>query len=193
DHAIPDGWTAAFSFCPNNVTLKRRYQSVFQEMARDYEIAGFFIGHNRFAPLGNEFGNLFGCGCADCIRAAGELGYDFEAMKQALSRLRMALRELDPRQVRELAALELGALDFLSGLGVAGPVVDWIRFRCDLIARTMSDFRAAVKEVRREVIVGQDSVPPSFSLFSGHNYRQLEDAQDYLCPNVAHPILFIVY
>jgi hypothetical protein len=193
ENPFGDGWASGYSFCPNNPTLRERYAAVFQEMARGYEPDGFFIGHNRFSPLGHEFNNLFSCACPHCQRSAGELGYDFAAMKQAVSGFRDRLQHLDARKLAELRRLEPGLFDFFELLGPAAGLVDWLNFRSDLIARMMSEFRAAVKEVRKDVIFGQDSMPPSFALLSGHNYRQLEASQDYLCPNVSHVILFVIY
>jgi hypothetical protein len=193
ENPFSDGWASGYSFCPNNPTLKERYAAVFREMARAYEPDGFFIGHNRFSPLGHEFNNLFSCACPHCRRSAGELGYDFAAMRQAVSGFRDTLQHLDARKLAEFRRLEPGLFDFFDLLGSTSGLVDWINFRCDLIARMMNGFRAAVKEARKEAIFGQDSLPPSFSLLSGHNYRQLEDAQDYLCPNVSHVILFVIY
>lgn len=187
-------WVPSASYCPNNAVIRARYGALFQQMTRDYAIDGFFLGHNRFAPPGHEFNNLFSCACPDCVQAAAELGYDFPAMQAAMVALRRSLQHIDPRRVVELRQGAPTFLDMFQMLGQGGPAVaDWFNFRCAGLARTMGEFRDAVKQVRPEVIVGQDSQPPTFSLFAGHNYRQLEACQDYLCPNVSHATIFILY
>jgi len=185
------GW--AWSWCPSNRKLRNYNEELLKDLTRRYEIDGFTMTHQRYSPIGHNLFNLFGCGCSECERAASELGYDFEKMRAGMTKILNLMKTVDIRKLTRLRDLDLGFTDLLYYLGADASLVDWLNFRCDLIAAGMQRYHDAVKSVREGVTMGTDTFFPTFSMISGHRYGALEKCSDFLSPLLSHVYIFTMF
>jgi hypothetical protein len=185
------GW--AWSWCPSNRSWRQYNEELLSDLTRRYEVDGFTMTHQRYSPIGHNLFNLFGCGCKECERAAGELGYDFVKMRSGMKKVLGLMKSVDARKLARLRDLDLGFTDLLYYLGADPSLVDWLNFRCDLIGTGMERYHEAVKRVKDDVTMGTDSFPPTFSLIGGHRYSLLERHSDFLSPLLSHIFIFSLF
>ena len=150
-----------------------------------YDLDALDITHFRY-PMGSFPLGLFGCTCSSCTAAAQELGYDMAAMVADLQRARENLRQLDGTRLGEVIRLGIGFFDVVHALGLGSGVLDWVRFRCDLIVRNLARFRAAVHAAAPNKAFGTDTYPASMALTAGHDYRRWGEMADFASPLVSH-------
>jgi hypothetical protein len=188
-----DHWRWKYSWCPSNPNLRKHFNTLLADLAKSYELEGLSLAHFRYAGLGQEFHNLFACTCVNCAKAAAQLGYDFDRIKKTLLELLRSLKSLKPARVKKLNELELGFLDFLYLLGSKSEIIDWLNLRCDIMTQSMRELHDTAKSARQNVAVGADLYPPSFALFSGHKYSEIQKHADYVGIALNHPVFFILY
>ncbi len=187
------GMSWAWSWCPSNERVRSYNEALLYDLARKYDIDGFTLTHHRYSPIGHSIYNLFGCGCGECERAASKLGYDFGRMRDSMLKLLQKLKQIDAGKMSEIAELTPGFLDFFYHLGSDAEVLDWLNFRCDLIQSGMKRYYEAAKRAREELVVGSDNFPPTFSMISGHRYRDFEGNADFLSPLLSHIMIFTLF
>jgi hypothetical protein len=118
------------------------------------------------------------------------MGYDFNEMRTGLRKLQKRMKNLSRNELKSLAEAEPGFLDWLYFLGPDTAIIDWIRFRCDVITSSLKEFRNAAKEGNERIRFGSDSHPPSFAQLVGHRYSDFERYADFLSPLLPHPMIF---
>ena len=171
------------ALCFWNPSVRAWNEAVYALGASNYDVDGVYVTHFRYANP-SFFTNLFACGCEHCQRAAGDLGYDFEAMRRAGLSVQEKLKRLDVDLVRHAAKLRLTFMDFMTLLTEDRALYDWFYFRakgvCDSLKRIHDAVHAASND--RAAFV-TDTHPPTNALFVGHNYAELQDgASDALFP-----------
>ncbi|HCL28165.1 MAG TPA: hypothetical protein DIC52_06990 [Candidatus Latescibacteria bacterium] len=178
------------TFCPSQQGTQDWFEAVYTHWATQYGLDALDITHTRYSmgsfPLG-----LFGCTCASCAAAATDLGYDMEKMVADLQSARQGLGELDGARLGDVARLGFGFFDVVQALGLKSGVLDWVRFRTDLITRNLSRFRSIVHEVATDVSFGTDTYPASMSLTAGHDHRRWGEMADFASPLVSHISAFV--
>jgi hypothetical protein len=185
------GWTIRrLMYCPSRADTQNWLESVYVHLATQYDIDALDITHLRY-PMGSFPMGLFGCTCASCAAAAANLGYDMETMVADLKNLRMGLQKLDGVRLGEVVRLGFGFFDVVHALGMRSGVLDWVRFRCDLVAQNLSRFRKAVHEAAPGTAFGTDTYPASMALTAGHDYLQWGEMADFASPLVSHISAFI--
>ncbi len=173
-------------FCPGREENNRWYEAYYTHLATAYGVQGIDITHARFPKTSLPRG-LFLCACAECARAAAELGYDMEAMRADIADAFARLKRLSPAQLTTLAASPLGPLDALHFVGLRPGMMDWFRFRADLIARNVKRFHTAVHAAAGpDFIFGADTYPASLSLFAGHDQTRWGEFSDFASPLLSH-------
>ena len=184
-------WTIRrLMFCPSREDVADWMEGACVHWASDYDVDALDITHFRY-PMGSFPLGLWGCTCASCESAAQSLGYDMPGMVADLKQARESLRQLDGRRLGEVARLGLGFFDIVHALGVHSGVLDWFRFRCDLVHRNLTRFRSAVHSAAPGKAFGTDTYPASMALMAGHDYLRWDQMSDYASPLVSHISAFI--
>jgi hypothetical protein len=173
-------------FCPSNPENQRWYEAYYTHLATAYGVQGIDITHARYPKTSLPRG-MFLCGCAHCTQAAGELGYDMGAMRADITHALARFKQLTPTQLTTLANSALGPLDALHFTGLRPGLVDWFRFRADLIAHKVKRFRDVVHGAGGDdFIFGADTYPASLSLFAGHDQTRWGEFSDFASPLLSH-------
>ena len=114
-----------------------------------------------------------------------------DTMVADLKSARNGLRNLDGQRLAEVVRLGLGFFDVIHALGLRSGVLDWVRFRCDLVVHNLKRFRAAVHTAAPDVAFGTDTYPASMALTAGHDYRRWGEMADFASPLVSHISAFV--
>ncbi|MBI4551463.1 MAG: hypothetical protein HY710_04295, partial [Candidatus Latescibacteria bacterium] len=103
------------------------------------------------------------------------------------------LQSLNARLLTTACRQGMGPFDFLQLLGGQSGLIDWFRFRTELLTRNLKRFH---REVHRaagpDIIFGTDTHPASLSLFVGHNHADWAEFSDFASPLVSHIPAFVV-
>ena len=184
-------WTIRrLMFCPSRQDVRDWMEAVCVHWVTRYDLDALDITHFRY-PMGSFPLGLFGCTCSSCAAAAHELGYDMGAMVEDLKRAREGLRRLDGARLGEVVRLGVGFFDVVHALGLGSGVLDWVRFRCDLVVRNLARFRSAVHAAAPGKAFGTDTFPASMALTAGHDYRRWGEMADFASPLVSHISAFV--
>ena len=185
-------WTIRrLMYCPSQEATRRWFEAVYVHWATQYgprrpRQHPLALPHVAASPSG-----LFGCTCASCAAAAAELGYDMDRMVADLKSARQGLNQLDGARLGEVTRLGFGFFDVIHALGLKSGVLDWVRFRCDLLTRNLSRFRSVVKSAAPQVAFGTDTYPSSMALTAGHDHRRWGEMADFASPLVSHISAFV--
>ncbi|MCE5250968.1 twin-arginine translocation signal domain-containing protein [bacterium] len=162
----------------------REYEpAVFSYGARTYGADSMYVSHYRYASP-SFWTNLFGCACSSCREEADRMGYDFEAMKNSMMKLRRSLERLDRKTLEQAARFRMTFTDFLVLLGGDNGVIDWLVFRSKVVGSELRRIHDAV----HTATAGQcrfmtDTFNATQALFVGHNWADFFDgASDALQP-----------
>ncbi|MSS71873.1 MAG: hypothetical protein EXS64_10335 [Candidatus Latescibacteria bacterium] len=166
-------------FCPSKRRLNDWIAACIADIVKRYPMDGLHMDHARYAPPA-AFHILFGCACADCEAEAGRMGYDFQAMKRGLLRLRQRLQTLDADRVHKALGVGIGFFDVLTALEHDYQILSWFKFRCDLLTARMRQFREAADGTGRKIDFGTDCFPPTFALLGGHCYADWEQVATFI-------------
>ena len=184
-------WTIRrLMYCPSQAGTQDWMEAACVHWATDYGFDALDITHFRY-PMGSFPLGLFGCTCASCKTAASDLGYDMDEMVADLKHAREGLRKLDGKRLGDVARLGFGFFDVMHALGLRSGVMDWVRFRCDLVVRNLIRFKAAVHGVSPGTKFGTDTYPASMALTAGHDYLRWDQMADFASPLVSHISAFI--
>ncbi|MEE2659240.1 MAG: hypothetical protein VX733_12095 [Candidatus Latescibacterota bacterium] len=184
-------WTIRrLMFCPSRADVQDWLEAACVYWATEYDLDGLDITHFRY-PMGSFPLGLFGCTCPSCRSAAADLGYDMDAMVNDLKAAREQLRRLDGVRLGEVVRLGIGFLDVVHALSMRSGVLDWFRFRCDLIVCNLARFRAAVRSASPTTRFGTDTYPASMALAAGHDYLRWDEMADFASPLVSHISAFV--
>ena len=179
-------WTIRrLMFCPSQAATQDWLEAACIHWATDYGLAALDITHFRY-PMGSFPLGLFGCTCSSCKSAASDFGYDMDEMVADLVHAREALRKLDGKRLGDVVRLGFGFFDVIHALGLRSGVLDWVRFRCDLVVQNLTRFKSAVHGASPTTRFGTDTYPASMALTAGHDYRRWDQMADFASPLVSH-------
>jgi hypothetical protein len=179
-------WTIRrLMFCPSREDVTAWLEGACAHWAAAYGVQGIDLTHARF-PMGSFPLGLFGCTCDSCAHVAGQLGYDMERMVAALRSTRQRLQAFDGQRLGQVARMGIGFFDVLQGLGIDSGLIDWLRFRVDLLARALTRFRGAARSANSGIVFGADTFPASMSLTVGHDHLRWGEFADFASPLVSH-------
>src|SRR5205085_11763988 len=117
---------------------------------------------------------------AGASQLAERLGYDLEALLEAPRRLARRLRALDENKVATAATGGLlGALDLI---GYDGGIVDWLRFRMDVLSTFVRRVSEHLKGLRPPRLIGMGPRTPSFVPLAGYDLPRLATMLDVVLP-----------
>ena len=184
-------WTIRrLMFCPARVDVREWMEAICLHWATQYDLDALDITHFRY-PMGSFPLGLFGCTCSACAATAGEMGYDMDAMIADLKSAREGLQNLDGKRLSEVVRFGIGFFDVIHALGLRSGVLDWVRFRCDLVVRNLAQFKSAIRQTNPDIAFGTDTYPASMALTAGHDYLRWGEMADFASPLVSHISAFV--
>jgi hypothetical protein len=164
--------------CPSNRVVNDWTRDCLVDVIGRYDIDGFDVDHARF-PAPANISSLFACACESCAEEATQLGFDFEKMRKGMLSLKNRLKTLQASAVAETVVTGL-AWEHLES-GSDGQFGNWMKFRSNLLAGWMKEFRDAVRGAAGDdKVFGSDVWPPSVAMLGGHDYSLWEQGADYL-------------
>ena len=171
----PDGKPAASDwFCPNNPRARAYVVALYEDVARNYDVDGFFMDRIRYdSPAGV-------CYCKWCRTAMARRGFDAD-------RLMAAMR-------RHASEPELGDAFLSGGLSFDNAferddlveIAQWIRFRQETVADHVAQVRRLVRTLRPQWLIGLDLLGPYEGPQFGQNYSILARHCDWIKPMFYH-------
>ena len=185
-------WTGRrLMFCPSHAGVNDWFAAYYTFLATAYGVDGVDVTHARY-PMGSFPRGLFSCTCDRCAAAAARKGYDMEVMKAALRAGLERLRKVDGRLLADVCRLGAGPFDFLQLLELRPGVVEWFRFRTELLTEKLRGFHRAVHAAAGpDFIFGSDTHPASLAPFVGHNHADWASFSDFASPLVSHISAFV--
>jgi len=119
------------------------------------------------------------------------MGYDMPQMIANIYDALERLKRVDAGRLVEIAKSAMGPFDFMQLLEMKPGVVQWFKFRSELIAAKFARFRDAVHATTgNDFIFGADTYPASLSMFAGHNHALWDTFSDFASPLIAHADIF---
>ncbi len=184
-------WTIRrLMYCPSQTATQDWIEAACTHWATDYGFDALDITHFRY-PMGSFPLGLFGCTCSSCHSAATSLGYDMDEMVADLKLAREGLNKLDGRRLGNVVRLGFGFFDVIHALGLRSGVLDWFRFRCDLVVQNLIRFKSAVHSASPSTSFGTDTYPASMALTAGHDHLRWDQMADFASPLVSHISAFV--
>ena len=166
------------------------YEALYTHMATAYGVEGVDVTHARY-PMTSYPRGLFLDMRPEGVGVANELGYDMAAMKSDIQHAISRVKQLDSVQLTSIAESDLGPFDLFHFLGFRPGVMDWFRFRSDVLVRNVSRFRDAVhKAAGDNFIFGVDTYPASLAILAGHNLTRWNEFSDFSSPLLSHLDIF---
>ncbi|MEX1021090.1 MAG: hypothetical protein WDZ49_15620 [Litorilinea sp.] len=187
-------WTASdYDVLMYNPALEANnvwYEAAYTHLATGYDVDGLDITHARFPMTSYPRGLLLGFG-DESTQAATELGYDMAQMRADIQDAWDRLKTIDGTRLAAIAQHDMGPFDYMQLLGMRTGIIDWFRFRSDLLARNVKRFHTAVHAAAgADFLFGIDTYPASFSMFAGHNHIRWQEMSDYASPLLSHVDIF---
>lgn len=168
----------------------RWYEALYVHMATAYGVQGVDITHARY-PMTSYPRGLFLDMRPEGAAVAAELGYDMEQMRADIQHAIEHVKKLDPVQLTSIAESDWGPFDLLHFLGFRTGVLDWFRFRSEVLIRNVSRFRNAVHQAAGDdFIFGVDTYPASLAILAGHNLTRWHEFSDFASPLLSHVDIF---
>jgi hypothetical protein len=172
-----------YTACFAKPAVREWETAVFGYAAKTYDVDSMYVSHYRYATP-SFWTNLFGCACTDCRKAARRMGYDFDAMRDAMTNLRSCLERLDRKTVEHAAKYSMTFTDFLTLLGENNGALDWLVFRAKVTGEGLRRIHDAVHtETNHRSGFVTDTHCTTMSLLVGHNHEEfVAGASDALHP-----------
>jgi hypothetical protein len=168
----------------------RWYEALYTHMATAYGVQGVDVTHARY-PMTSYPRGLFLDMRPEGAAVAAELGFDFAAMQADIRHALTRVQQLDATQWATLAATDLGPLDLLQFTGMHPGVLDWFRFRAEVLIRNVARFRRAVHAAAGpDFIFGVDTYPASLATLAGHAQARWGEFSDFASPLLSHVDIF---
>ena len=191
---LSEGWTTSdfddVMYCPSDERVNRWYEALYVHIASHYGAEALDITHARY-PMTSRRRGMFVCTCDRCARSAAAMGYDMAQMKADLQDALAKLGAIGAERLESVAREALGAQDWVQLLDLRSGVLDWFRFRAELLASRFARFREAVHAAAgADFVFGSDTYPPSLALFAGHNLSHWSEFSDFASPLISHVDIF---
>jgi hypothetical protein len=166
------------------------YETLYKHMATAYGVQGVDVTHARY-PMTSYPRGLFLDMRPEGAALAAELGYDMAEMKVDIQHALQRARQLDPVQLTSIAESDWGPFDLFHFAGFRPGLLDWFRFRSEVLIRNVSRFRNAVHQVAGDdFIFGVDTYPASLAILAGHNLARWDEFSDFASPLLSHVDIF---
>lgn len=177
-------------FSPYLEENNRWYEALYTHMATAYGVQGVDVTHARY-PMTSYPRGLFLDMRPEGAAVAAELGYDMAVMKADIEHALAHAKQLSPTQLASLAESDWGPFDLFHFLGFRPGLLDWFRFRAEVLVRNVGRFRRAVHQAAGDdFIFGVDTYPASLSILAGHNQPRWDEFSDFASPLLSHVDIF---
>jgi hypothetical protein len=166
------------------------YEAWYKHMATAYGVQGIDITHARY-PMTSYPRGLFLDMRPEGAAVAAELGYDMAEMKADIQHAIHQAKQLDAVKLASIAESDWGPFGLFHFLGFRPGVLDWFRFRSDVLVRNVSRFRNVVHQAAgKDFIFGTDTYPASLAILAGHNLARWDQFSDFASPLLSHVDIF---
>lgn len=173
---LPDG--SVPSRLDNNGSLASPHilsytEAFLRDLCRAYPaLDGIRVDWPEYPPY--TLGSAFVDFSEHARRAAGRLGFDFEAMRRAAAGLyQLLLGRLKPAQLRAWGEPDGGRYRLLRAVAEQPALLDWLRFKAVLVEELLTGLRRALDEAAgRRLELVPNAFPPPFTLASGFDSRR---------------------
>jgi len=170
----------AIPLCPNEETVIAFEAESIADVINRYHLPALNIDHGHFPPLANPHG-LLGCACPRCRGRAGELGYDFDAMTEAVKDFFIRLKQLTALQLETVYAKACSYSDALSLLGAAKELFQWLEYRSVVVSgHVHSVSQRIIKALGRAAPIDSHVMPPSMAYLSGQDIGRWAKSVEYV-------------
>ncbi|UCH35599.1 MAG: twin-arginine translocation signal domain-containing protein [Armatimonadota bacterium] len=170
----PDGKPADSEwFCPNNPRARAYVVALYEDVARNYDVDGFFMDRIRYSSPTAV------CYCKWCREAMERSGLDAERVMSTMRRI--------AGQPAGTMTLMIGAsFDNIFENDDVVEVAQWMRFRQQTVADHVAQVRRLVADLRPEWKVGLDLIGPIGAPSMGQDYSTLAAHCEWLKPMLYH-------
>jgi len=171
----PDGKPADSEwFCPNNPRARAYVVAVYEDVARNYDVDGFFMDRIRYDSAAKV------CYCKWCRQTMAQRGLDAD-------RLMTNMRRLSGRSEAGDTFLSVGlAFDNAFEREDLVEIAQWMRFRQETVADHVAQVRRLVRGLRPQWRVGLDLIGPIGAPSLGQNFSLLARHCDWIKPMLYH-------
>jgi len=160
-------------FCPNNPQARAYVAALYEDVARNYDIDGFFMDRIRYPSATNA------CYCQHCREAMERQGLDAERVMGAARAMSAA-----PGQ-RMSTAMGLSFRNIFEEDNLV-ELAQWMRFRQHTIVDHVRQVRGLVRKLRPEWGVGLDVLEPTAAPSLGQNFSLLAREAEWFKPMLYH-------
>jgi hypothetical protein len=170
----PDGKPAASDwFCPNNPRARAYVAALYEDVARNYDVDGFFMDRIRYDSPANV------CYCKSCRAAMEAKGLD-------AGRIMGAMRRIAGQPAGAMTLMIGASFDNIFENDDLVEIAQWMRFRQETVADHVRQVRALVRKLRPQWPVGLDLLTPIGAPSMGQNYGMLARHCDWIKPMLYH-------
>jgi len=192
--AITDvlGNKSKFVPCPSNPDIMAYTKARIRDILENYdgimalELDGVYIDmHQRMTNRRVEKGALYplhhlvpeSCFCQHCRRLAKEEGLNLERIEKIVKEITLRSMDISLNSFRQVYDTFTGGYDIVRFILNYPEIVDWLEFRCKLVARSLEAIREVVKSIDPKVKIFHDMLPPVWAWSMGQDYA----GQKHLC------------
>lgn len=170
----PDGKpTAGEWFCPNQPRARAYVAALYEDVARNYDVDGFFMDRIRYESPSAV------CYCRACRAAMEAKGLDAD-------RVMGVMRRIAGEPAGTMTLMIGASFDNIFENDDIVEIAQWMRFRQETIADHVAHVRTLVRKLRPEWRVGLDLITPISGPSLGQNYSMLARHCDWIKPMLYH-------
>lgn len=178
--------------CPSNPDIMAYTKARIRDIIENYdgimglELDGVYIDmHQRMTNRRDQPGAFYplhhivpeSCFCEHCRKIAKEEGIDLKRIEETVKEVtKFSLRE-DPEAFYKVYDTFTGGYDIVRFILNHPEIVDWLEFRCRLVARSLEIIKETVKSINPKVKIFHDTLPPVWAWSMGQDYA----GQKHLC------------
>jgi len=173
--------------CPSNPDIMAYTLATVRDIIENYEdiigleLDGLYIDmHQRMTNRRGQPGAFYplhhvapeSCFCEHCRRAAKEEGVDLKRIEKTVKELTKLSLETTSENFYRLSDTFRGGYDMVRFLLERPELVEWLNFRCRIIARGLEMIRETVNSADPKLTISHDVLPPSWAWSLGQDYTR---------------------
>ncbi len=171
------------SGCPSHPEVRQRLLDSVREAA-SWGAAGILLDGIRFASPYDGPDTFLTCTCRWCTAAAADHGISMARVAGSLREARNRLAALPEADLARIADGTESPADLLAVLPSWEPLLQWLRYRADVVCDMVGEVRAVLRAVAPESRLGAYVFTPSLAPLVGQDYGRLEATLDVISPMI---------
>ncbi|MEM2875715.1 MAG: hypothetical protein QXL67_02030 [Candidatus Bathyarchaeia archaeon] len=179
--------------CPSNPDIMAYTKARIKDILENYEgvigleLDGVYIDmHQRMTNRRGQPGALYplhhlvpeSCFCEHCRKLAEEEGLNLKQIEKTVKEVTESSLRGSPEDFYRVYDTFRGGYDIVRFILNHPEVVDWLVFRCKLVARSLNIIKETVKSINPKVKVFHDVLPPAWAWSMGQDYAGQKDLCD---------------